>query len=117
MRIFPPEDALEAVEIHSRIDLAEFRSLLILAEGLAPRALVERGHRADDGLPLDDRQARVREARDAAHDDHREHEQTTGQKPPGHRRPIVHSDTGWVTGHGLKYHGDSGEGLTAPLAR
>ena len=41
------------------------------------------GSVADDRLPLGDRQARVREARDAADDDDREHERAAGEQPCG----------------------------------
>ena len=51
-----------------------------LANASSQSAPLERRQRADDRLPLGDRQARVREARDAADDDHREHQRAADER-------------------------------------
>src|SRR5689334_7456866 len=82
MKVLPPEDALELFERHAAVDLLILGRLPVLLEGLMPLRLSERRYGADDRLPLDDRQAGMREARDAADHHHREHERAT-QKQPG----------------------------------
>ena len=75
MRVFPPEDALELVERHAAIDLPVLgRRAGTSRTSAAHCASRQRRQRADDRLPLGDRQARVREPGDAADDDHREHQ-------------------------------------------
>ena len=71
------------------VDLLVLGRLLVLVEGLLPLRVVQRRQRADDRLPFDDRQARVREPRDAADDDHREHQRAADEQPGrdrAHRR-------------------------------
>jgi hypothetical protein len=85
MEILPPEDALELRERHRVIDVAEFGRRLVLGERVVPVGRVERRQRADDRLPLGDRQAGMREPRHAAHDDHREHQQRAHEKPRDER--------------------------------
>ena len=86
MEILPPEDALEARERHVVVAQAEFGRQAVLGERLVPLRVVERRQRAHDGLPLDDRESGMREARHAAHHDHREHERAAGEQPGGDRR-------------------------------
>ena len=56
---------------------------LVLRECGVPVGIGQRRQRAHDGLPLSDRQAGVREARDAADDDDREHERAADEEPRG----------------------------------
>ena len=81
MEVLPPEDALEALEVHVEVDLLELGRALVLLEQRLPFGLVQRRQRADQRLPLDDRQPGVREAGDAAHHHHGEHEGGADEKP------------------------------------
>jgi hypothetical protein len=83
VEVFPPEDALELGEAHSRVHLPVFGRLLILGERLLPLRGVERRQRPHDRLPFDDREAGMREPRDTADDDHREHQRAADEKPCG----------------------------------
>ena len=74
MAPFPPEDGLEAVERHVRIERGELRDLLIAVElGLPLRAAHRRDH-TGDRLPLGDREAGLGEPRRAADQNHEEDE-------------------------------------------
>ncbi len=79
--VLPPEDALELGDRHRVIGQLVLRRLLVLLERLLPICVGERRNRADDRLPLDDRQARSGQTRDTADDDHREHERATEEEP------------------------------------
>ena len=81
MEVLPPEDALEPGERHPLVHLPVLGRQLVLLERLLPLGLGQRRQRADDRLPLDDRQARMREPRDAADDDHREHQRAAHEQP------------------------------------
>ena len=81
VEVLPPEDALELGERHALVHLLVLGRQLVLLERLLPLGLGQRRQRADDRLPLDDRQARMREARDAADDDHREHQRAAHEQP------------------------------------
>ena len=71
---FPPEDGLEALERHIRIERRELRDLLIAVElGLPFRAAQRRDH-AGHRLPLGDREAGFGEPRRAADQNHEEDE-------------------------------------------
>jgi hypothetical protein len=60
MPVFPPEDQLELVEAHALVDELILGCELILLERLLPLRVRHRRQRADDRLPFDDRQARMR---------------------------------------------------------
>src|SRR3990172_7635271 len=96
MPVFPPENAFEILKAHAEVDLLVFGGLPVFLKCLLPCLLRERRQRADERLPFDDRQAGVREARDASHHDQREKYGAAQQKPCGDllSRSLVHS--GWV---------------------
>jgi len=71
VEILPPEDALELAQAHVEVAHLEFGRLLVLLKRRLPLCIIERWNRADDRLPLDDRQAGMGKTRDAANDDHR----------------------------------------------
>src|SRR5579862_9188640 len=79
--VLPPVDALEVLERHVEVALAPFGGELVLVELGLPLGIVQRRDRADHGLPFDDREARMGEARDPAHHDHGEDERAAGEKP------------------------------------
>ena len=81
MAVLPPEDALERVERHAAVDLAVFGRGLVLGEGLGPLRIGQRRQRADDRLPFGDGEARVREARHAADDNHGEEQRAAREQP------------------------------------
>ena len=89
MRVLPPEDALERVEAHVRVDLPVFGRGAILGENVSPVGIGQRRQRADDRLPFGDRQAGVREARHAPEHDQREQQGTADKKPRCHRMPVA----------------------------
>ncbi len=84
VEILPPEDALERGQAHPLVHLLVLRRRLVLGEGLLPLRVGERRQRADDRLPLGDREPRVREASHAADDDHREHQRAADEQPCRH---------------------------------
>ena len=81
MTILPPKDAFELVERHAAIHLPILGRELVPGESVLPLRVVQRRHGADDGLPLDDRQSRVREAGNPADDHHQEEQDAAGEKP------------------------------------
>src|SRR5688572_8910336 len=88
MRVLPPEDPLEALERHVEVDQAEFRGGAVFGEERFPIRLRERRDRADEWLPLDDRQPGPRKARHAADDDDRENHRGTQEQPSRDGAPI-----------------------------
>jgi hypothetical protein len=89
VRPFPPEDELEAVQRHVVIDLLELRRLLVLGEKFQPVGLGKRRQGADQRLPFDDRQSRMRQPRHAADHHGEENHGTAGEQPPGHGALLV----------------------------
>ena len=87
------------VDPHRVIDQPAFGGLPIPREGLGPLRVRQRRDRTHDRLPLDDREAGVREAGHAAHDDHGEHEGAAAKQPRSH---------GALGGIGGDVHGWSG---------
>jgi hypothetical protein len=81
--VLPPEDALEALEGHAGVDQAELGRFPVLGEQPLPLDFRQRRQHADQRLPLDDRQPRAREARDAAHHHDGEHQPGAKEQPAG----------------------------------
>jgi len=52
--VLPPEDALEAVEVHGEVHQLVFGGRAVLGEQLLPMRFGKRRERADERLPLDD---------------------------------------------------------------
>jgi hypothetical protein len=70
MEVFPEEDLLELAERHAAPQLLVLRELPVAIEQLSPLRLVEGRHDAHQRPPVDDREAGMRQPRDAAdHDD------------------------------------------------
>ena len=94
MAPFPPEDGLEAVDRHVRIERRELRDLLITVElGLPFRAAHWRNH-PGDRLPLGDRETRLGQTGRAADQNHKE-DQT------GHRDQPEPNSGGSIEARGL----------------
>src|SRR5215470_8798822 len=84
MEIFPPENLFERIEAHAAVDLQVFGCRLILLERDPPMFVADRRQRADDGLPLRDREPRMGQARYAADDDHRQEQRAADEEPDRH---------------------------------
>ena len=82
MRIFEPEDFLELLEGHARIEFLIFGEALVVGEERLPRLLPKRRQNADQRAPVHDRKAGVVETRDPAEHDHRQHETREAKQPP-----------------------------------
>jgi hypothetical protein len=70
VRVFEPVNALEAVQVHARVDLLVLRGFSVEAECRIPLRLAERRHDAEDGVPLHHRQPRAGESGHAAEHHH-----------------------------------------------
>ena len=81
VRPFPPIDRLERVKAHALIERVILRDGLILFERALPLRFAERRQYAHDRLPLGDRQARFRQPRCTANQNHGEHQGGDGIKP------------------------------------
>src|SRR5262245_31902952 len=83
MEVLPPEDALELRKRHRVVDELVLRGLLVLLEQRLPVAVGERRDGADEGLPLDDREAGMGKAGRASDDDHRGDCERADEEPHG----------------------------------
>ena len=81
MRPFPPENALEAVERHVRIEPGVLRDLFVAVELGLPFRRVQRRNNAGDRLPLGDGEAGFGEPRRAADQHHEKNQARDGDQP------------------------------------
>ena len=95
MEVLPPEDALELGERHALVDQLVLGRLPVLVEHRLPVGLGERRDRADERLPLDDRQPGVGEAGDAPDDDHRRDRERADEEPGRDRAAGGRRRGGW----------------------
>jgi hypothetical protein len=88
VHVFPPEDSLEPIDVHCEVHEAELGRLAIFREKRFPIRVRERRDGSDQGLPLDDREAGMRQPRDPADDDHCEHQRGAYEQPRGDVPPL-----------------------------
>ena len=106
MRPFPPEDGLEAIERHVRIELGELRDLLVAVELGLPLRAAQRRKNAGDRLPLGDGEAGFGEPRRAANQHHEKDKARHGDQPEANSPAIVKARRLGGGGRGVGYgHG------------
>jgi hypothetical protein len=79
MQVLEPEYALEVVDVEVRIDLPEFRCLLVDFEHALPFGIRRRRDRSHYRAPLGHRQARSGQPGHAAEYDHGEYHRATDE--------------------------------------
>lgn len=83
MEILPEKDLLEFAQAHSAPQLLVLRKLPVAIEHVVPLRVVERGDDAHQRLPVDDRETRMGQPRDAAdHDDGEGHRRDAREPEP-----------------------------------